>query len=40
MRRRKTMMNVRLDPKDQKMIAELKVSIQKLITALNQLSKK
>ena len=40
MRRRKTMMNVKLDPKDQKLIAELKVSIQKLITALNQLSKK
>ena len=34
------MMNVKLDPKDQKMIAELKVAIQKLITALNQLSKK
>ena len=40
MRRRRPMMNVKLDPKDQKMIAELKVSIQKLITALNQLSKK
>ena len=40
MRRRKTIMNVKLDPKDQKLIAELKVSIQKLITALNQLSKK
>ena len=40
MRRRRTMMNVKLDPKDQKMIAELKVSIQKLIAALNQLSKK